>query len=1311
MRRRKRSVASDEAASSSVHSPASSSANEVIVTVVAHMLAGLLYAVLSVSLSFLIVLSSNPRRRRGGVRSRASVLSSDPSVPLVAPAPYRSCLGPNPVRLDFGDLDQVCSDCHALFWYQERSGSLSEDGTPRYNLCCRGSRVCLPPIEDPPEPLASLLDPTNGPESVHFIASIRTYNSMFSFTSMGVRIDHQINAGPGPYVFRVSGQVCHRIGSLTPPESQRPSYAQLYFYDTSNEVQNRIASFPGDSIANKPREHIVAQLNDMLYQHNPIARGFRFVRDRLGSNLGDDFRICIPSSRRQQGVQYSALGADEVVGLVVGDFDDQHSRRDIIVQSRGGHLERINPLHKKYFALQYPLVHTRGEDSYTEHIQYDTSAASSSDVQRPHVTMLEYYRYRLHIRDNGGVTLFRCGRLFQQICVDMYACIEDARLTYLYHNQDSLRVDMIYTVEFQKRGLPHVHIVVWLADRHYLSTPSGVDSIISAELPDPSVDPEGYGAVSRFMIHGPCGAAQPSSPCMDDGKCKKYYPKEFASSTILTHDDFVRYKRRDLGVTVEKNGVVLDNRHVVPHNIKMLLKYDAHVNVERCHSTSMVKYLFKYLSKGHDRAVISVQSTAASSRTSTASNSASGPSTRQETAQEAVDEIRHYLDCSDFQELYEIAENDFFGFTKLMAWFELNKTDELARNLTYIEIPTKFTWKQDIKAWERRKQNRKRLARMLFVHPNVGELYYLRMLLNIVRGPTSFEEVRTIDGVLYSTYKEACDALGLLDNDNEWLYTLQQVAGSATSQEVRRLFVDILLYSEVTSALQLWDACWRLMGDDILYKIRHRYRIPEFNCSDLILKDHILYELEDMLLSRGRSLDFVKLPQPTEERIYQGNNTLMAQQLSYNTLQLRAQAPVLLSGLNNEQKDILYQILDSVHGRQGKQFFVYGPGGTGKTYLWSALTAKLRSEGKIVLTVASSGLSSLLLQGGVTAYSRFKIPIQLTEQSTYRTMRDLFRFRDPALAHAPFGGMTMVLGGDFRQTLPVVTHGTRYDTIAASIVHSYLWDRFIVLRLTENMRLTRCRDDPIRMGKIADFAEWLLAVGNGDLPAVSLDGAAEPEWIQIPDQFLINYIDDEEQAIINVIYGDLHSSPVYDDYLRQRAILPPKNSSVNSLNKKVLSQGFGSTLVRLRAVNGRRSRAAPPTRACLEILCDRTGIPCDRTALGEEEGKSPFSSLFYLLDLQGESLGGRMRRRRVEMMLSKAARGWCGRTGPLCGRTGAAGGGSGVGVGFGAPCGRTKGPCGRTKVIGPNLSHVHLFKAQNRPVRSHGRPVRSHRVI
>ncbi|KAJ3701270.1 hypothetical protein LUZ61_004975 [Rhynchospora tenuis] len=1085
MPRRKRSNASDGIASSSVHTAASSST----------------------------FFGRPVQQRRRGPRGILPVLQADPPLSQPSLQQCRSYLGPKPDLLDFGDPDQFCPDCHALFWYQERSKSASTAARPVYNLCCRGGRVSLPDMQDPPEPLRTLLDPSAGADSVHFHSAIRMYNSMFAFSSMGVRIDHQINRTPGPYVFRVSGQVCHRIGSLTPPEGQRPAYAQLYFYDTANEIQNRIASLPSDSLANRPREDIVEQLRDMLDQHNVIARGFRTARDRIGSASDDDFRLRISSSRNQHGVQYSTHVADEVVGLVVGDFNENCSRRDIIIHSRGGQLERVDPLHPKYFALQYPLILTRGEDSFTEDIQYDTSAASSSDVQRPHVTMLEYYRYRLHISTDESPTLFKFGKFFQQICVDMYACIEDARLTYLYHNQDSLCMDsvqnirlavlegdmfgyqvVIYTVEFQKRGLPRVHIIVWLVDRTALSSASGIDSIISAELPDPSVDPEGCAIVSRFMMHGPCGSHIPGAASTSSQQ------PETAQNTV---DEIRHY---------------LDCRYLTPPEaVWRIFSFDVH-----------------YSYPGVERLPVHLPS-------------------------------HNNIVFSDFQELDEIAESDSFSFTKLIAWFELNKTDELARSLTYIEIPSKFTWKQDEKSWARRQQNRKRLARMLFVHPNAGELHYLRMLLNIVRGPVSFEDIRTVNCVLYGTFKEACNALGLLDNDNEWLYTLQEAAVSASSQQVRKLFVDILLYPEVTDATELWDACWRLMGDDILYNLRSQYRIPQFNFSDAMLKDHILYELEDMLISRRYSLESVKLPQPVEQRLYEANSTLLAQQLSYNIVELREQVPALLNSLNTEQRYVLDQILTSVHNRQGKQFFVYEPGGTGKTHLWSALTAKLRSEGKIVLTVASSGLSSLLLQGGVTAYSRFKIPIKLTEKSTCdikknsqlaklilrtsliiwdeasmsnrmcfealdRTMRDLLTSTDPALAHAPFGGITIVLGGDFRQILPVVPRGSRYDTITASIVHSSLYDRFIVLRLTQNMRLMLSRDDPAQAANIADFTAWLLAVGDGCVPALSLDGAAQAEWIKIPDKYLIDHGSDEQQAIINAVYPDLCSLQRYDDY-------------------------------------------------------------------------------------------------------------------------------------------------------------------------------------
>jgi len=104
----------------------------------------------------------------------------------------------------------------------------------------------LPFQESPPPFLDKLLDPGGDVLSKYFIRSIRSYNSMFAFTSLGAKIDTGINRGPGPYVFKINGQVHHRIGSLLPDEGRPPVYAQLYIYDTENEVQNRISIFDRD---------------------------------------------------------------------------------------------------------------------------------------------------------------------------------------------------------------------------------------------------------------------------------------------------------------------------------------------------------------------------------------------------------------------------------------------------------------------------------------------------------------------------------------------------------------------------------------------------------------------------------------------------------------------------------------------------------------------------------------------------------------------------------------------------------------------------------------------------------------------------------------------------------------------------------------------------------------------------------------------------------------------------------------------------------------------------------------------------------
>ncbi|GFV14569.1 hypothetical protein TNCV_3999201 [Trichonephila clavipes] len=146
----------------------------------------------------------------------------------------------------------------------------------------------------------------------------------------------------------------------------------------------------------------------------------------------------------------------------------------------------------------------------------------------------------------------------------------------------------MYSIEWQKRCLPHVHILIWLKQK---LLPNQIDNIISAETPDPEENKNLYDTVIKNMIHGPCGARNPASPCMQNGK---------------------RRVPADGGKQVDsrtRSGEIksFDNSWVVPYSPILCKLFNAHINVEACNSVRAIKYIWKYVNKGNDQAIFNLR--------------------------------------------------------------------------------------------------------------------------------------------------------------------------------------------------------------------------------------------------------------------------------------------------------------------------------------------------------------------------------------------------------------------------------------------------------------------------------------------------------------------------------------------------------------------------------------------------------------------------------------------------------------------------------------------------------------------------------
>jgi hypothetical protein len=339
--------------------------------------------------------------------------------------------------------------------------------------------------------------------------------------------------------------------------------------------------------------------------------------------------------------RYNMPHHEEVAAIFVGEDGAPPGTRDIVVYPRDQQLQTVNCISPNLDPMTYPLFFPRGDRGWYPQMDH---VAAHATATRNHITMLQFYTYRLAVR-NCFSPIHYGKKLLQQFSVDSYVKVEGTRLDYIRKNQNALRVEQyqglmdhlnmraeekglcpgrlvilpstfagspramhqnyqdamamigkygkpdlfltftcnpkwreitenlrpgekaferpdliarvfkiklkellkdilqngvlgravahVYVIEFQKRSLPHCHLLIHLDPEHKLRDSNDIDSLISAEIPDQNNEPELYDIVKSCMIHGPCGALNPSSPCMQDGVCTKNFQKIFVHRPLL----------------------------------------------------------------------------------------------------------------------------------------------------------------------------------------------------------------------------------------------------------------------------------------------------------------------------------------------------------------------------------------------------------------------------------------------------------------------------------------------------------------------------------------------------------------------------------------------------------------------------------------------------------------------------------------------------------------------------------------------------------------------------------------------------------
>lgn len=491
----------------------------------------------------------------------------------------------------------------------------------------------------------------------------------------------------------------------------------------------------------------------------------------------------------------------------------------------------------------------------------------------------------------------------------------------------------------------------------------------------------------------------------------------------------------------------------------------------------------------------------------------------------------------------ESAEKAVQKNSKLTAFFKYcqKHPDEKVK---YPDMPKQHTWHDKEGEWKRREGRFKTLGRMHSINPSQSELFHLRLLLLHVECPTSFKDLKTVDGVTCESYAHACLERGLVKNDEEWYNCLEEAALYKFPSKLRLLFVTILTHCSPVQPEMLWEKFKNDLSEDFQ---RERSKEDAYRLAYI--------SINRLLVVQGKRLaDYPSMPPCNDDGSDNIEDILTKEDAAKFVDDAKRR-------MNRRQKKVFEKVEKMLKGNTDGKHCLYlnGAAGTGKSFVFRAIYHLALSMSKKVTSMAFMGIAATVLPKGRTVHNVFGLPFKVfadsqstidvrSKQADDLKQTDIFlwdeapsapryaleiadrKLREIMQNDKPFGGKCVMLTGDFAQTLPIKEGGTRSEIVDLAICSSRkLWKHFAVYRLKKNMRAGPGEKE---------FAKELRKIGTAS-------ANDENEYVTLPASVVTR------KSLAKKVFRKCFRNKDFDT-VAQRAILAMLNSRVDEINDEVL---------------------------------------------------------------------------------------------------------------------------------------------------------------